>query len=202
MNITAIDSFPLNWPVGRERKKEWERTRSAFKTTPARARDGVISELKRLGARNTVISSNVETYSRGERTYMYADQSKAQSDPGVAVYYTWKDEQYCLSCDKYKTVMENLQAIAKTIEAIRGIERWGTGEMMKAAFSGFKALPEPPKETVQSAWEILGIRPGSSEHEIKNAYRKKVKIHHPDVPGGSAFMFNKIQTAYEELIKQ
>ena len=36
-----------------------------------------------------------------------------------------------------------MQAIAKTIEALRGINRWGTGDMMEAAFKGFSALPAP-----------------------------------------------------------
>jgi hypothetical protein len=34
---------------------------------------------------------------------------------------------------------------------------------------------------------------------IRNAYRQQVKNHHPDL-GGDAFMFRKIQTAYEALM--
>jgi len=34
---------------------------------------------------------------------------------------------------------------------------------------------------------------------IRNAYRQQVKIHHPDL-GGDAFIFRKIQTAYEALM--
>jgi hypothetical protein len=34
---------------------------------------------------------------------------------------------------------------------------------------------------------------------IKNAYRRQVKIHHPDL-GGDAEMFRKIYNAYEELV--
>ncbi|SEM51720.1 DnaJ domain-containing protein [Syntrophus gentianae] len=39
---------------------------------------------------------------------------------------------------------------------------------------------------------------GDPQQVIRNAYRRQVKIHHPDL-GGDADMFRKIQTAYESL---
>jgi len=39
---------------------------------------------------------------------------------------------------------------------------------------------------------------GDPDQVIRNAYRRQVKIHHPDL-GGDAVMFRKIQTAYESL---
>jgi len=45
----------------------------------------------------------------------------------------------------------------------------------------------------------LGISFGASEEKIKEAYRKLVKVHHPDL-GGSSDKFVKIQTAYENLM--
>jgi len=35
-----------------------------------------------------------------------------------------------------------------------------------------------------SHYEVLGIKPHSSRHEIKTAYYELVKIHHPDVNEG------------------
>ena len=105
------ESFPLKWPAGRERTSSYHRKNAAFKTTPGRARDELLAELKRLGASNIVISSNVATYRRGGQDIMYADQSAAKEDPGVAVYYTWKGEQYSLACDKWTTVTDNLQSL-------------------------------------------------------------------------------------------
>ncbi len=40
---------------------------------------------------------------------------------------------------------------------------------------------------------------GDQQRVIRNAYRRQVKIHHPDL-GGDAAMFRKIQTAYDSLI--
>lgn len=176
------ETFPLKWPLGRATTKSWQRRDASFKTTPGRARDELMHELKLLGARNVVISSNVRTYSRGGQEIMYADQSAARDEPGVAIYYTWKDEQYALACDRYKTVMDNLQALNKTINAIRGIERWGTGEMMKAAFAGFKELPSSTTAS-PSCWQVLDLLPTKNLESIKAAYRKKLFGAHPDQGG-------------------
>lgn len=48
-------------------------------------------------------------------------------------------------------------------------------------------------------YEILGLKKGASQEEIKKAYRKLVMVHHPD-KGGSQTVFIKIKTAYDELV--
>ena len=47
-------------------------------------------------------------------------------------------------------------------------------------------------------YRILGVQPGASEKEIKKAYRRLVKKHHPD-HGGDAERFKEIQAAWEYL---
>jgi hypothetical protein len=191
-----METYPLHWPLGRKKTEKYQRTHSSFKTTLARARDGVTKQLGMMNAKDIVISSNVNTYMRGGQEIMYADQSQAKEEPGVAVYFTWKKKQYALSCDKYNTVMDNLQAIMKTLEAIRGIERWGTGDMMEAAFDGFKSLPEPQAQ--QKSWcEILEVKPWATAEQIKEAYRKKAMEVHPD-KGGTSEMFTIVKNAYDQ----
>ena len=48
-------------------------------------------------------------------------------------------------------------------------------------------------------FKILEIDPTSNKMLIRRAYVKQTKQHHPDV-GGDARHFNKIQTAYDDLI--
>ncbi len=48
-------------------------------------------------------------------------------------------------------------------------------------------------------YSVLGIKHGASEAEIKAAFRKLSKLHHPDKSGGSAEEFRKIADAYESL---
>jgi DnaJ-class molecular chaperone len=51
-------------------------------------------------------------------------------------------------------------------------------------------------------YRVLGVRPGASPEELHDAYRRLVKLHHPDRNGGSAestVRFKEIQQAYDEL---
>ena len=47
-------------------------------------------------------------------------------------------------------------------------------------------------------YSILGVTPGASDPEIKSAYRKLVKEHHPDT-GGDGEKFAQINAAYDNI---
>lgn len=192
-----VESFPLSWPQGYPRAKH--RKRSSFKTSFVNARDGLLDELRLMRAGNIVISTNQETYWRGGREIPYAKQQRTGEDPGVAVYFTWNGESYVLACDQWTRIEENMQAIRKAVEALRGLDRWGVSEMLKRAFTGFKALPENGVVTTANWWDILGVSQNASLTEVKHAYREMCKIHHPDV-GGNESDFVRITEAYEQAI--
>src|SRR3954471_591004 len=51
-------------------------------------------------------------------------------------------------------------------------------------------------------YRVLGVSPGASSEELHDAYRRLVKLHHPDRNGGSeesARRFAEIQEAYEQV---
>jgi hypothetical protein len=84
----------------------------------------------------------------------------------------------CFSCDRRDRVKDNGQAIEKTIATRRGIEPWGTGDMVAAAFSGLEALPSPDMvsdDHLSTWWAILGVSPDASESDIRAAYLAKVR---------------------------
>ncbi len=113
------DAYPLSWPAG------WPRTeypkRAAFKTTGGRSMQNLLNQLQLMKASNLVISSNVMLRLDG---LPYANQRRPD-DPGVAVYFTLKGEQQCIPCDRWDLVDHNIHAIGLTVEALRGLERWG-----------------------------------------------------------------------------
>ena len=182
-------AYPLHWPAG------WPRTKrpiaSAFRVTFAEARDDLQKELRLMDARYMVISTNHTLRRDG---LPYANQP-APDDCGVAVYFEWKGRQMAFACDKWDNVRANLRAIGKTVENLRGIERWGASDMMERAFSAFEALPAP-----KSCWDELGIDENASRADIQDAYRDKAKRVHPD-HGGSASAMAALNAARAEALK-
>lgn len=189
----TIDRYPLHWPDG------WPRTNnrksSQFSTRFATARDGLLDEVRRLGGRQIVLSTNVELRRDG---LPYANQ-RNPDDPGVAVYFQLRGESQVFACDRWAKVEENIQAIRKTIEAIRGIERWGSSEMMNRMFRGFQALPEGTTAANPSWAHVLELNAsalmGISEAEA--AYRRLAKKVHPDT-GGSHEQMSRLNQAIQE----
>lgn len=190
--------YPLAWPFG------WKRTKnpgpSQFKTEPGRATSGLTQELLRLGASKVIISSNAQYRNDG---MPYARQASLR-DCGVAVYFKRKGKDMVFACDTYWNLHDNIHAIAKTIEALRAIERWGASDMLEKAFTGFLALPAPIAMGGPAAkrhWrEVLELGDGSivCASQIDAAYRRLASTHHPDKPGGSADRMAELNTARNE----
>src|SRR5687767_13292277 len=53
----------------------------------------------------------------------------------------------------------------------------------------------------QSAFDVLGLRPGADRAEVDRAYRRLIKLYHPDSPGGDGERASEINRAYTLLRK-
>lgn len=192
-----IEAFPLCWPAGRPRTPSCRRESARFDTSFARARDNIVREIEMLtGTRRgfghraaIIISTDIPLRRDG---LPLANQRKPD-DVGVAVYFTYKKQQRCFACDRWNAVEDNMQAIAKTIEALRGIARWGTGDMLDAAFTGFTALPAP--NATRDWWEVLGVARTASLDDLRAAYRRAASAAHPD-RGGSNDQMARVNAAW------
>jgi hypothetical protein len=189
------DSYPLSWPTGRSRTPAHKRTDSRFKTRLGYTRDDLMDELGRMDATGIVLSSNLRCRNDG----LPFSNQPAASDPGIAVYFRSMGKDYVFACDKYKLAEDNMRAIFLTIQAIRGIKRWGSSEMMEAAFRGFTALPAAGVD-----WRIvLGLENKRvTFDQVREAYRTKAIKAHPDHGGNQHEMMRlneALSTAKKEL---
>jgi hypothetical protein len=195
----SVEAFPLQWPAGRKRTDHWQRERAKFDVSFARARDNIVREVGLLtGGRwgpepYTVISTNIAL----RRDGLPLASQRQPDDPGVAVYFTYKKRQMSFACDRWQKIEHNMQAIAKTIEALRGIARWGTGDMLEAAFTGFTALPAPG--ATREWWEVLGLHRHATRDEITQAARRLASEHHPD-RGGDPQRMAEINVARDKAL--
>ena len=180
--MSKPDAYPLAWPEGRKRTRI--RARAKFVNTFDRARVALREEIRRLGGQYAILSTNIPLRQDGQP---YAN-TRQPEDPGVAVYFTRKGKQMVFACDRWDRVVDNIIAIQKTIEALRGIERWGTGEMMEQAVNAFQALP-PAAKGPRHWREVLNL---PSQHasltDVENQYRHLARVHHPDAGGNGDAM--------------
>jgi hypothetical protein len=206
--VKAIDAFPLQWPDGWRRTDPGKRKHGAYKVDFVRARDELVREARLLGSRpeDVVISSSMALRRDG---IPYAQQ-REPDDPGVAVYWakrTWSREaehvqQRVIACDAWRTVRENMRAIGLAIGSLRQLERTGASEILDRAFTGFVALPAAGGSARPWWADELGldILAGLTGDVIKNAYRARAMVVHPDRGGTDAAMA-KLNQARDEALR-
>jgi hypothetical protein len=177
-------AYPLCWPPAWPKTELAKKENGKFKQSLAAALNNLKVECSRLGGKNLVLSSN----------YTLGNERPAES--GVVAYFLLDDKSIAIPCDRWRLVEHNVQAIALTIGAMRGMERWGAKHMITAMFSGFKALPE--KSSGLDPWEVLGMTRSvtTTAEEITEAYRRKSRTEHPDA-GGSHERFRVLREAHD-----
>ena len=184
------DAYPLKWPSGWPRSNNPRRASFSEKTL-ARVEAELMQELGRLKATRIVITSNIV-------------RSAQPPDRGVSVYFTKDGKEQCIPCDKWDRVEHNVWAIFKTVEALRGIERWGAKEMVDAAFRGFTALPAPEDmRPIKTPREIIGVSPDMNDPDyISFKYKQKAKELHPDQNETDGKAMAELNDAFDKLKKE
>ena len=187
-------AYPLAWPAGWPRNKS--HIASKFKATAYQSVKLLREELDRmLGVSYVVISTNSPLQNNGD---MRTDREPL--DPGVAVYFQRNGKPMVFACDQYDTMGDNIRAIAKTIEALRAIERHGASDMMERAFKGFTALEagEPERK-----WhEVLNFPPNApvDEFMVEMRFKQLAQERHPD-KGGTTKQFQELNKARKQALE-
>ena len=187
--------YPLSWPAGWPRTEAQRRRRAAFRaggrgaTRALSVYDSLgrlVRELRLLGARDEILSTNVEVRLDG----MPRSGQAEPRDPGAAVYFELSKKPTVLACDRWDRVADNIAAIAQHIDALRRMDRYGVGSLAQA-FAGYTALPQ---QTEQGWWEIFGLTAEAKLEEVEEAYRRLARIAHPDA-GGAHEAMARLNTA-------
>lgn len=187
--VKHADAYPLTWPSGFPRTER--RLDGAFKTSLAGSLTNVEDSLRRFASdsgkkvESLVISSNVTL---GQQRPL---------DPGVAVWFVWDGIQVCIPIDRYAKVEANLQAIHHVIEARRTELRHGGLAIVRATFTGFRALPAPGNTTGRSWRDVLEAEQGDDLAAVKAKYRKLSSARHPD-KGGSQEAMSELNWAWAQ----
>lgn len=151
-----------------------------------------------MNVREFVLSSNVPLRLDGNPR----SGQPEPTDPGVAVYFDFAGRSTVLACDRWASVAENLRAIVKHIDALRGQARWGVGSL-EQAFAGYAALPAPGQHSRRPWRNVLdltnrGDRPGNIDlADIEQRFRELARIHHPD-RGGNPDTFSELVAARDD----
>ncbi|MDZ4371592.1 MAG: J domain-containing protein [Phenylobacterium sp.] len=203
------EAFPLSWPDG------WPRTpatqlrdgrqvfgkmrdreggyRSKGQLTFSEARDSLLVALRKIGARDVVISSN---FTLNQSGLPRGDRARP-NDEAVAVYFKRRGRDLVMARDAFWRFEENLRSLALAIEALATLERHGGDLMTERAFTGFAALPPPP-----SCWDVLGLEAaGATADDVQRMFREGSRQHHPDAPGGDAEAFKRLTAARADALR-
>lgn len=178
-------AYPLCWPAGWPATEKTKRERAKFMTTLPAALKKLQKETELLGGNGLLLSSN------------YTLGMENPAEPGVVAYFKYEGVDVAIPCDRWLRIEWNVHAIALTIEAMRGMERWGAKHMIKAMFSGFKLLGAPSGKHWTS---FFGPSTGATLDTIKAAYRELSFKVHPD-RGGSDQAQAELNAAYQQALR-
>lgn len=187
---------PLFWPSGWPKTPGYARKNAQFgivqssgskkRLNPGEAMDRLERELDALGAKDIVLSTNLELNLRGQPRGNQGEPS----DPGAALFFVYKGKNVALACDRWDRVADNIAALAKHIEAMRGMDRWGVGTV-EQLFTGYVALPAP-----EQWWNVLGCSRTADRSTVRAAFIKASAAAHPD-KGGSAGAMTRVNLAWD-----
>ncbi len=202
--MSAPTRYPLQWPEGWKRTQSYQRKTATFShqgkaLTVFDGLQRVLDQLQRLGVHqdDVIVSTNLQTRLDG----LPRSNQARPGDPGVCVYWKpAKSPMRCMAVDRYDEVQDNLAAVAATLEAMRSIERHGGAAILDRAFTGFAALPAPVGGK-RDWWTVLELPSTASQAEIRDAFNRLAREHHPDRGGSDERMAEIIRARDEALSK-
>lgn len=123
----------LKWPDGFERTDPTDRRPYPhnFRVDTTEAFENILTEVNRM---NGVTAVRVDTAVDHPPENPNKPPAEANpTDPGVVVRFNRNGGQYIVPCDRWSSLRDNAQAIARYIEAKRALNRYGV-ETLESEF--------------------------------------------------------------------
>ncbi len=183
----------------------WEQGMSPFSAKYNQTLDLLEYELGRLGARDVLIQAYLKREDIRNDGWPRADARPSR--PGVIVSFDvpqpeqgGKRINMAFPCDRFNRMEDNIRAIAKSLEALRMVDRYGVTRNSEQ-YRGFAQLLEAKAWTVDESAAFLEVKTGIPAHVIvhfasnyRAAYREAAKSMHPD-QGGNPHEWKLLQDA-------
>ncbi len=120
--------------------------------------------------------------------------------PGMVVNYYRADKWQHLECFAFPRKEINLRQCFLLLDRLRIAEQQGVSYAGLASTTELaRTTPEmKAHDELMDAYGILGTSPDDPDDLIKDIYRRKVQVYHPD-KGGDPNKFKRLQNAYEVI---
>lgn len=213
LTFRPIDKWPENWKRGTRGKA------NPFGSAYASTLDKLDFELEALRARDAYLQIDMD----GTQLRLDGQPRAGAKANYRGVILTIDSAAHGIlsySCDAFEATYYrdgeswqcNLRAVALGLEALRQLDRYGIAERGQQ-YAGFAQLgsgiamgvnpgPMSKDEAIRIIKEGAGLRVADyafTNAGIEEAYRRAVKVHHPDA-GGDAEVFRKLTEARDLLI--
>lgn len=206
MQLTATFR-PMETPLAPPKKGQ---RRSQFRTTPGVVYHKLAKEIEHLGGRQVIIEAGYDVFDI--RNDGWPRSNARPSHSGVRIsFQSQAAGPLSFECNTYTAIDDNLHAIAKTLEALRAVERHGAVKGGQQ-YREWKQLPEQPKpvaDPLEKAAQVFADACGVSAgvvvltapgfRYLEEAYRAGAKRWHPDTPGGDAAKMAALNDARDIL---
>ncbi len=163
----------------------YKRIRSRFDESRTAVADLLERELLHLRAKDVVIQLDCKPSEIRQDGQLRAGTKP--SSPAVVVQFTSVNKLMSFACDQYDSWLANIKAIAKTLEALRAVDRYGATQGGEQ-YTGFQALPapDPLAGMVQELCQMSGHSPVTADYlrvsseRVKQFRREVLLALHPD----------------------
>lgn len=179
MPTTLETGTPLDWPAERSRTVLRRRAppvgKAGLAATLARARAALVDALDRLGAREAVLTTDID---------FSLDLAPSEpADPGAVARFRFDTRPHRVACDGWDRVAENIFEIARRIDEAARLDRTQAIRLL----AEYALLPPSARSwRLVLGFEETGAPPTLAA--VEQAFRLRARRVHPDAGGTVAHM--------------